>query len=214
MTTTIRKILWRILGIDYNQTLKIHDYVFLKNDRYTKIGKKTYDNGALVWRWTDAKLKIGKYCSIANNVRFIVDEGYHTAPNVTNFPLFNNLFKEELLRKDSSKYKSILNQVKQKEGITIGNDVWIGMGALIMPGVIIGNGATIGANSVVTKDVPDYAVVAGSPAKLIKLKYSEENIYKLNRICWWHWEDRLVKERIEDFYISSDEFINKYYNKI
>ena len=101
--------------------------------------------------------------------------------------------------------------MKQKEGITIGNDVWIGMGSYIMPGVSIGNGVTIGANSVVTKDVPDYAIVAGSPARLIKLKHPEEIIKKLNHIAWWNWEEKLIKNRIEDFYLTIDDFIKKYY---
>ncbi|UKM63959.1 CatB-related O-acetyltransferase [Flavobacteriaceae bacterium GSB9] len=206
----LRKYLWRILGVSYNQALKVHDYVFLKNDKHTIIGNKTYDNGALVWRWTNAKLTIGKYCSIANNVRFIVDEGYHNASTITNFPLVNNLFKDELLKAEKSVAQNIFKQVRQKEGITIGNDVWIGMGAYIMPGVSVGNGVTIGANSVVTKDVPSYSIVAGSPAKIIKFKHSEEEIKELNKIAWWNWKEQLVKERIKDFYNDVDLFIEKY----
>ncbi|WP_445737054.1 CatB-related O-acetyltransferase [Mariniflexile sp.] len=208
----IRKYLWEILGIDYQQSLKIHDFVFLKNDPYTILGHKSYDNGALVWRWTDSPLVIGKFCSIANNVKFIVDEGFHTTSNITNFPLIDNLFKDELMLPNGSLKKEVLSQVKQKAGITIGNDVWIGMGAFIMPGVIIGNGATIGANSVVTKNVPDYAVATGSPAKVIKIKHSTEVIEKLNKIAWWNWEVKLIKDRIEDFHNSIEHFVNKYYN--
>lgn len=211
MILFLRKFLWRILGVSYEHTLKIHDYTFLKNDKYVTIGNKTYDNGALVWRWTKAKLVIGNYCSIANNVRFIVDEGFHTLSNITNYPLVNNLFKEEIIKnKNPILTNRILSKVSQKEGITIGNDVWIGMGTYIMPGVTIGNGVTIGANSVVTKDIPDYAIVAGSPAKIIRFKYSDSTIEKLNKIAWWNWDEKLVKERIEDFYTSVDNFIDKY----
>ncbi|MDO6759420.1 CatB-related O-acetyltransferase [Tamlana sp. 2_MG-2023] len=209
MKHKIRIILWRLLGIDYNQALNIHDFIFLKNDKHSKIGNKTYDNGALVWRWTNSELIIGNYCSIANNVRFIIDEGYHTASTITNFPLINNLFKNELLDK-KNKLHSVLQDVKQKKGIYVGNDVWIGMGSYIMPGVKIGNGVTIGANSVVTKNVPDYAVVAGSPAKLIKYKYSKSQIDSLNKISWWNWEETTIKERINDFYSDENAFIEKY----
>ncbi len=99
---------------------------------------------------------------------------------------------------------------QQKEGIDIGNDVWIGMGAILLLGVKIGNGVTIAANSVVAKDVPDYAVVGGSPAKLIRMKYDESTIHKLNAIAWWNWDEQIIKERIEDFYGNIDDFIIKY----
>lgn len=206
----IRKILWRVLGVDYNQTLKIHDYVFLKNDKFTTLGDKTYDNGALVWRWTDEKLEIGKYCSIANNVRFIVDEGFHQNSEITSFPLVQNLFKEEKVLPSGVLKTEFINKFSQRKGIIVGNDVWIGMGAYIMPGVKIGNGVTIAANSVVTKDVKDYNIVAGCPAKVIKRKHSEEQIQKLNNIAWWEWSVDTVKERSEDFYSDINNFIKKY----
>lgn len=116
----IRNILWRILGIDYNHALRVHNYVFLKKDPYTKKGIGTYDNEALVFRWTKAPLSIGKFCSIANNVRFIMDEAFHNNSQITSYPLINNLFKDEVSAKPDLKFN-------QKEGITIGNDVWIGV---------------------------------------------------------------------------------------
>lgn len=210
MMFKIRKLLWRVLGIDYNQALRIHDYVFLKNDKYVNIGHKTYDNGALVWRWTDAKLSIGKYCSIANNVRFIVDEGFHKGSPITSFPLVQNLYMNESTLTNGRSKDDFINTIQQREGISIGHDVWIGMGAYIMPGVTIGNGVTIAANAVVTKNIPDYTIVGGSPAKVIKNKYSDEVTQKLNQIAWWDWNEDLVKERIEDFYDSMDLFIEKY----
>lgn len=205
----IRKFLWRILGFDYQMLLNKTDFTLLKNDQFSKVGTKTYDNGAKVWRWSNAPLKVGKYCSIAHNVNFIVDEGFHTISAITNFPLANNLFKNEKTI-DGKDKKVFFSKFKQKEGIIIRNDVWIGMGAFIMPGITIGNGVTVAANSVVTKDVPDYAVVAGSPAKIIKYKFDSEVIHKLNKIAWWNWDEQLIKERISYFYGNINEFINKY----
>ena len=150
----LRKLVWKILGFDYQMMLDKNDFTLLKNDSYTKIGEKTYDNGAKVWRWTNAPLIIGNYCSIANGVNFIVDEGFHSMSAITNFPLFNNIYKEDILKNPNLKKEFFKNQ-QQKEGIKIGNDVWIGMGAYIMPGVTVGNGVTIAANSVVTKPVAD-----------------------------------------------------------
>ena len=78
----------------------------------------------------------------------------------------------------------------------IGNDVWIGRDALVMPGVRIGHGAVVGARSVVTRDVPDYAVVGGNPAVHIKDRYSESEIAALVRIAWWDWPISAVTEHV------------------
>jgi virginiamycin A acetyltransferase len=85
------------------------------------------------------------------------------------------------------------------------------MGAYIMPGVNIGNGVTIAANSVVTRDVSDYTVIAGVSANVIKVKYAKYIIYKLNNIAWWNWKESIIKERVSGFYNSTDFFVNKYF---
>ena len=202
----LRKLLWRILGFDYQILLNKTDYVLLKNDRYTEKGTRTYDNGAKVWRWTNTPLIIGKYCSIANDVNFIVDEGHHSISPITNFPIVNNLFKNNESINGITK-ETFFSEFKQKEGITIGNDVWIGMGAYIMPGITIGNGVTVAANAVVTKDIPDYSIVAGVPAIIIKKKFDDETIKKLNEIAWWNWDENIIKERINTFYGSINDFL-------
>lgn len=210
MKQRIRNLLWRILGIDYRQALQIHDYVFLKNDAYTQLGIRTYDNGALVWRWTTAPLRIGNYCSIANNVRFIVDEGYHKASPLTSFPLIHNLFQEAQKLPSGVDKNTFIQKIEQRSGIQIGHDVWIGMGAYIMPGVTIGNGVTIAANAVVTKNIPDYTIAAGSPAKILRGKHDSNTIAKLNEIAWWNWEEVIIQNRVEDFYGPIADFIAKY----
>ncbi|MAO16334.1 CatB-related O-acetyltransferase [Muricauda ruestringensis] len=201
----IRSLIWRVLGLNFKNVLRIHDYIFLKDDPYTTLGHRTYENGALVWRWTKSEIIIGKYCSIANNVRFIADEGHHTTSKITSFPLAINLYKNV----NESEFNKKWN-VEQKEGITIGNDVWIGMNSIILPGVHIGDGVTIAANSIVTKDVPDYSVVGGNPAKILKFKFNKSQIDILKKISWWDWDEDLIKERIDDFYTNPESFIEKY----
>ena len=80
--------------------------------------------------------------------------------------------------------------------VIIGNDVWIGYGATILSGVSIGDGAAIGACSLVVKDVPPYAIVAGNPAQVIRYRFDEETIHKLLKIRWWDWPDQRVRENI------------------
>ncbi|MCR5356773.1 MAG: hypothetical protein K6E63_05140 [Lachnospiraceae bacterium] len=97
-----------------------------------------------------------------------------------------------------------------RKKIKVGNDVWIGRNVLITNNSNIGNGAIIGAGSVVTKDVPDYAVVAGAPARIIRYRYSPEQIEALNKIEWWNWDDDKIRENYEDFFLPVDEFIAKH----
>ena len=195
MLSRLRKIFWRILGIDHIHMIRVVDQPFLKNDAYTRIGYKSYDNNALVYRWSDAPLIIGKYCSISYNVRFIMDEGGHTFNTISSYPFKTNKCNME------------------RSGIVVGNDVWIGMNAIIMYGVSIGDGATIAAGSVVTKDVAPYTVVGGVPAKLIKEKCTREERTKMQKIAWWNWPNDTIMNRFKDFQLSYVEFINKYINE-
>lgn len=94
--------------------------------------------------------------------------------------------------------------------IKIGNDVWLGKNVIITNGVNIGNGVIAAAGAVITKDVPDYAVVAGVPARIIKYRYKEEQIKELNKIAWWNWSDDKNRECYEDFYLEIDVFIEKH----
>lgn len=191
MKNKIRNILWRILGIDYNHILKVIDFRYLKEDSFKNIGHKSYDNGAVVYRWSDAEINIGKYCSISYDVKFVADDGSHTYNSISSYP-----------------FKS--NKIADKRGIEIGNDVWIGLGATILYGVKIGDGATIAAGSVVTRDVEPYTVVGGAPAKFIKEKCTREEALQMQKIAWWDWGQETIENRVEDFKLSYKDFISKY----
>lgn len=187
----IRFCLWRMLGIDYTHIMRVVDDVYLKEDVYTTIGSHSYNNHAKIYRWSDAPLIIGKYCAISYGVKFVMDDGKHKVDIVTSYP-----FKHHKIGGD--------------KGIRIGDDVWIGMNATILYGVTIGNGVTIAAGAVVTHDVPDYCLVGGVPAKIIKRKCTEEEAAQMNKIAWWDWDDDKVERCYEDFKLPIPEFIKKH----
>ncbi len=145
-------------------------------------------------------VKIGKFCSIANFCGVgMLDHNY------------KNVSSHYFLEK--KKYGFLKDDKKIKDKNTqIGNDVWIGFNSIIKSGVKISDGAIVGAGSVVLKDVPAYAIVAGVPAKIIKYRFSEEIIQKLKIIKWWEWEFLKIKSRLDDFY-NIENFIEKYYEK-
>lgn len=190
MISKLCRFLWRVLGIDYNHMIRVVDMPYLKSDNFTTKGEGTYDNNALVYRWSDAPLVIGRYCAISYGVKFIMDDGKHYTECVSSYP-----FK---------------NRTPQKGGITIGNDVWIGMNVIILNGVTIGNGVTVAAGAVVTTDVPDYCVVGGVPAKVIKHKCTEEEKSVMNEISWWNWSKDSIDANQADFNLSISDFINKH----
>jgi serine acetyltransferase len=99
-----------------------------------------------------------------------------------------------------------------KGDIIIENDVWVGAKATIMSGVKISNGVVVAAGSVVTKDVPPYAIVAGNPAKIVKFRFDEIQIEKLLQISWWDWEEQKIRDNAMIMWSDNiDEFINKFY---
>jgi acetyltransferase-like isoleucine patch superfamily enzyme len=149
--------------------------------------------------------EIGNYSEIARNVRIGI--GQHP----TNLLSINSIFyrKKEAIRKD---WVRPINFQEYKKTI-IGNDVWIGADVVIMGGITIGDGAIVATRSVVTKDVPPYAIVAGVPAKVVKYRFDEEKIATLLKIKWWNLPDELIEEKIEAFTIFdiSNEKIEKYF---
>ncbi|MBB4806602.1 virginiamycin A acetyltransferase [Chryseobacterium defluvii] len=126
-------------------------------------------------------IRIGSFCSIASGVIF--QENLHDYEKLTTYFIRQRVFGEAL-RIDSY----------SKGDIVVGNDVWIGAQSIILSGVSVGDGAVIATNSVVTKDVPPYAIVGGSPANVIKYRFSEEIINKLMEIEWWNWDIEKIKK--------------------
>ncbi len=137
------------------------------------------------------RLIIGKFCSIACGTKFIFTSANHTLESLSTYP-FPLFFEEWGLDK-----ANVTAAWDNKGDIVIGNDVWIGYEAVIMPGVTIGDGAIIGTRAVVTKDVAPYTIVGGVPAKPIRKRFPEETIQSLLKVKWWEWSEERIRENIE-----------------
>lgn len=162
-------------------------------------GKYTYGKPQIFWANNNSKLVVGNFCSIAENVTIYLG-GNHRTDWVTTYPfghinqnIFNNF--------------NGYGHPSTKGDIIIGNDVWIGKNVTIMSGTTIGDGAVIANNSHVVKNVEPYSLVGGNPAKLIKYRFTPEQIDQLLEIKWWNWDDvkinkfspQLCNPDIDDF---------------
>lgn len=137
------------------------------------------------------RLLIGKFCQFAHGVRFITSSANHAMDGVTCYPF--PVFDPEKL----------LEYQPDTRDTVIGNDVWIGYGALILPGARIGDGAIIGAGSVVRGTIPPYGIATGNPAEVRKFRFPPEMIVRLLALGWWNWPAEQI-ERAEDALVSGD----------
>lgn len=148
---------------------------------------------------------IGKFCSIASNVRINALE--HPMERVTTHKISyrpNEYFRYQ-------KLDSGFRQRRRAKSVTVGNDVWIGHGAVIMPGVTVGDGAVIGANAVVTREVLPYTVVGGVPARTIRRRFPEDIAGRLQALAWWDWPLEKLFEAVPDMQsMSAEKFLEKW----
>lgn len=129
--------------------------------------------------WHIDQLHIGDYVQIAAGVKIIMGGNHtHNTAFISTYP-FADL-------------EALKRSYRPAGDTRIGNDVWIGMEAMIMPGVTIGDGAIIAARALVTKDVPPYAMVAGTPAAIVRMRFTESEIARLQALAWWDWPNEQV----------------------
>lgn len=159
-----------------------------KNPRY-HFGKYTYGVPTIFDVLKQYKLTIGNFTSISDNVMIFLD-GDHRTDWISMYPPKGFAITH-------GKYLvSEKGHPKSKGNVIIGNDVWIGYGAKIMSGVTIGDGAVIATGAIVTHHIPPYAVVAGTPARVVKYRFSQTIIQKLLKIQWWNWPDKKIEKYV------------------
>ncbi len=157
--------------------------------------------------------KIGNYCSIADNLQFIC-KGTHMTNWVTTYP-FNEIWGMNIPLYEINGIKGKAGDLPPASPIIIGNDVWIASNVKIKQGVTIGDGAVLATECFVTKDIPPYAIVGGNPAKIIKYRFTQEQISNLLEIKWWEWSDIAVREAAPLLASENvDEFIKYAKNKL
>jgi len=157
------------------------------NNQYAayQIGDWTYGRPNIPWGDEGATVRIGRFCSFASGVTILVGSE-HCIDWVSTYP-FRILFERA---------KTLSSPSRTKGDVVIGNDVWIGMDALLLSGVTIGNGAVIAARSVVTRDVAPYSIVAGVPARHVRFRFDPTTIEALQKIAWWDWPLPKIEEAL------------------
>ncbi|WP_309086031.1 DapH/DapD/GlmU-related protein [Chelativorans sp.] len=148
---------------------------------------------------------IGKFCSIAANTRINALE--HPLERITTH-------KVSYRPNEYFRYRGIdaeFLERRRRKHVTVGNDVWIGHGAVILPGVTVGDGSVVGANAVVTRDVAPYTIVAGAPARAIRSRFAPEVAERLRALEWWNWPLERLFEAVPDMQtLSAEDFLTKW----
>jgi acetyltransferase-like isoleucine patch superfamily enzyme len=178
---------------------KKDEFIFWRNKKYiASWGEGTYGIPLIISYDKRSTVAVGNYVSVANNVTFLLGAN-HRLGLITTYPI------------DRLNPAKTTTDSNDRGDLTIGNDVWIGYGAVLLGGVTIGDGAIIAAGAVVVDDVPPYAIVGGVPARVLKYRFGEQERESLQRIAWWNWGHEVIKSREAAMYSNDVQaFISTY----
>jgi phosphonate metabolism protein (transferase hexapeptide repeat family) len=180
--------------------------------RYTDIGARTVlletevgDYSYIVNDSNVAYTKFGKFCSVAAMTR--INPGNHPMHRASQAHFTYRAASYFPGEADDAEFFAW----RRAHRVVIGNDVWIGHGAIVLPGRAIGDGAVIAAGAIVTKDVAPYTIVAGNPARVVRPRFSSRVAARMERLAWWHWSHDRLRMALPDFRrLSAEEFLERY----
>jgi virginiamycin A acetyltransferase len=146
-----------------------------------------FERDAVLYGFGPERLIIGRFCAIASHVRFLMPGANHAdlGPSTYPFGVFGAGWATTM---------DLVMSAPSRGDTVVGHDVWLGYSALVLPGVRIGHGAVVAAASVVARDVPPYTIVAGNPARIVRSRFSEQDVAGLLRAAWWDWPIELITE--------------------
>ncbi|MFE7562290.1 CatB-related O-acetyltransferase [Kitasatospora sp. NPDC057500] len=139
-----------------------------------------FETRNVLYHYGPERLVIGRYCALGTGVRFIMNGANHRTDGPSTFPF-------PIMGGPWAAHFDLLTDLPNRGDTVVGHDVWLGNGVTVMPGVRIGHGAIVATGSVVTTDIPPYAIAGGNPARVIRHRYDEEEIARLLAIAWWNW---------------------------
>ncbi|MGN6466355.1 MAG: CatB-related O-acetyltransferase [Rhizobiaceae bacterium] len=167
-------------------TIEIGDFTYYDDP----LGPERFEEKCVLYHFDfiGDRLVIGKFCAIAADTRFIMNGANHDMRGFSTYP-FGILGQDWRAAWDDGSVEAGF-----RGDTVVGNDVWFGTEAMVMPGVTIGDGAIVAARAVVSRDVPPYAVVAGNPARVVRMRFDEATVARLLAVAWWHWPiDKIMR---------------------
>lgn len=166
-----------LANVDLGPNVEVGDYTYYDDPA----GATDFARNILYhFDFVGDRLVIGRFCAIARDVRFVMNGANHAMGGLSTYPfyVFGNGWEHAAPEPGTLPYKG---------DTVVGNDVWLGYDALVMPGVTIGDGAIVASRAVVTADVPPYAIVGGNPARVLRTRFAPDVVERLRRVAWWHW---------------------------
>ena len=139
-----------------------------------------FETRNVLYHYGPEKLVIGRFCAFATGVRFIMNGANHRMDGPSTFPF-------PIMGGEWAEHFDLIQNLPGRGDTVVGHDVWMGHDVMVMPGVRIGHGAIVASGAVVVDDVPDYGIVGGNPAKLIRRRYGDEDVTRLLAVAWWDW---------------------------
>jgi virginiamycin A acetyltransferase len=167
-------------------TIEIGDFTYYDDP----LGPERFEEQCVLYHFEfiGDRLVIGRFCAIAADTRFIMNGANHDMRGFSTYP-FGILGGDARAAWDDGSVEAGF-----RGDTIVGNDVWFGTEAMVLPGITIGDGAIVAARAVVSRDVPPYAIVAGYPARVVRMRFDEATVSRLLAVAWWHWPiDRIMR---------------------